>query len=321
VKTIRAAIVGAAGYTGGEVLRLLAGHPAVERMVPVSRTHAGKPVTSVHSDLIGDVQVDFAHRYEGDEDVIFLCLPHGESGKWLDEHKPAAEQLVIDLGQDFRLTREAFVYGLSELNRKLIAQSRRIANPGCFATLVQLMLVPFAKNGLLPAQVEIAATTGSTGAGVSPSAQTHFSWRAGNHSSYKTLTHQHLDEICKTLCTLQPEWDGQLNMVPFRGSFTRGIHAVIHFAADLTTEQLQELFRTEYDEHAFVHLTAISPDVKQVVNTNKCLLHAERVNDRVVLTGVLDNLLKGASGQAVQNMNLALGLPETYGLKLKPLAY
>lgn len=321
MKKINAGIVGAAGYTGGEVLRLLVTHPIIASAVAVSRSHAGKPVTTVHTDLIGDINVDFCHHLNGNEDVIFLCLPHGESGKWLQENKPETNQLVIDLGQDFRLDREQFVYGLCELNHEKLTGARRIANPGCFATLVQLMLIPFAQRGLLPQQVEISATTGSTGAGVSPSSQTHFSWRAGNHSAYKTLAHQHLAEISETLCSIQEGWNGQINMVPFRGSFTRGIHAVIHFTTELNSEELKELFNAFYCEHPFVHLAPVSPDVKQVVNTNKCLLHIEKVNDRVVITGVLDNLLKGASGQAVQNMNLAFGLPETTGLQLKPLAY
>lgn len=321
MKQICAGVVGAAGYTGGEILRLLVTHPVIASAVAVSRSHAGKPVTAVHTDLIGDIQVDFAHKLNGDEEVIFLCLPHGESAKWLEENKPGGNQLVIDLGQDFRLQREYFIYGLCELNHKHLHGAKRIANPGCFATLVQLMLIPFAKNHLLPDQVEISATTGSTGAGVSPTSQTHFSWRAGNHSAYKTLNHQHLAEISETLCALQKDWNGQINMVPFRGSFTRGIHAVIHFPTDKTADDLRLIFESTYNDHPFVHLAPQSPDVKQVVNTNKCLLHIEKVNDRIVITGVLDNLLKGASGQAVQNMNLALGLPETTGLKLKPLAY
>lgn len=321
MKQIYAGVVGAAGYTGGEVLRLLVTHPVIASLVPISRTYAGKSVSSVHTDLIGDIHVDFAHHLKGNEDVIFLCLPHGESGKWLEENKPRKDQLVIDLGQDFRLQREQFVYGLSEFNFEQIHGAKRIANPGCFATLVQLMLLPFAKHKLLPEQVEISATTGSTGAGVSPSSQTHYSWRAGNHSSYKTLAHQHLSEISETLCSVQEGWTGQINMVPFRGSFTRGIHAVVHFATEKTSDEVESIFESVYNEHSFIHLAPSSPDVKQVVNTNKCLLHVEKVNERIVITGVLDNLLKGASGQAVQNMNLALGLPETTGLKLKPLAY
>lgn len=321
MKKIKTAIAGAAGYTGGEIIRLLLQHPHVESIVPVSGSSAGKAVTAVHNDLFGDTDLVFASNMSGDEDVIFLCLPHGESQKWLQEHRPSASQLVVDLGQDFRLNRNEFAYGLSEVNKEQIANARRIANPGCFATLVQLMLSPFAAKHLLPASVEIAATTGSTGAGQSLSSSTHFSWRAGNHSAYKSLTHQHLAEISATLCGLQPEWRGTINMIPLRGSFTRGIHAVIHFESPSSEEKINDLLKSYCSAHAFVHLTPEAPSVKQVVNTNKCFIHAEKVNTRVVLTGVIDNLLKGASGQAVQNMNLALGFPETSGLQLKPLAY
>lgn len=321
MKKIKAGIVGAAGYTGGELLRLLNTHPHVETLVPLSRTHHGSPVSLVHTDLYGDIDACFSDRLDGDEDVIFLCLPHGESKKWLSENKISSEQLVIDLGQDFRLQRGTFAYGLSEINPHRIAGATRIANPGCFATLIQLMLVPLAANNLLPQMLEVAATTGSTGAGVTPGAQTHFSWRAGNHSAYKSLAHQHLAEITETFCAIQSGWSGQINMIPFRGSFTRGIHAVIHFETTRDESFLLDVFRKQFAGAPFVHITTISPDVKQVVNTNKCFIHLEKVNDRLVITGVIDNLLKGASGQAVQNMNIALGLPETTGLKLKALAY
>lgn len=321
MKKIKAAIVGAAGYTGGEIIRLLVGHPHIEAIVPVSSSSAGKSVTHVHSDLIGDVELNFVSTPEGNEDVIFLCLPHGESEKWMREHPVGATQLVIDLGQDFRLHREQFIYGLAELNRNAIGSAKRVSNPGCFATLIQLMLLPFAEEQLLPSSIEIAATTGSTGAGQTPTAQTHFSWRGGNHSAYKSLSHQHLAEISATLAEVQHGWSGSINLIPLRGSFTRGIHAVMHFPLEKTQTETETLLMRYWETHAFVHVTRSAPDVKQVVNTNKCFIHAEKVNDRVVLTGVIDNLLKGASGQAVQNMNIALGLPETSGLKLKPLAY
>ncbi len=321
MKKISAAIIGAAGYTGGEILRLLVGHPNISSIVPVSSSSAGQSVTNIHCDLIGDVELNFTSVMEGNEDVIFLCLPHGESSKWMEKNSVQQHQLVVDLGQDFRLKRDEFIYGLTEVNANSIGTAKRIANPGCFATLVQLMLVPFAEKQLLPENIEIAATTGSTGAGQTPTSQTHFSWRAGNHSAYKTLTHQHLAEISATFLEMQPLWNGTINMIPLRGSFTRGIHAVIHFPCFMTEQELNHLMSAYYSNHAFVHITADAPSVKQVVNTNKCFIHAEKVNDRVVLTGVIDNLLKGASGQAVQNMNIALGFPETTGLKLKPLAY
>jgi len=321
MKQIKAAVIGAAGYTGGEVIRLLTWHPNVEQVVAVSSSCAGKQIAEVHSDLLGDVNLEFASKHAGDEEVIFLCLPHGESGKWMESNKPSTEQLVIDLGQDFRLERDAFVYGLSELNACTMGGAKRIANPGCFATLIQLMLLPFAQKQLLPFSIEIAATTGSTGAGQNPTEQTHFSWRAGNHSAYKTLQHQHLAEITETLSRIQKNRKGEINLIPLRGSFTRGIHAVIHFPLGLSSGEVQDLLAEAWKHSSFVHVAPSAPSVKQVVNTNKCFIHAEKINDRVILTGVIDNLLKGASGQAVQNMNLAMGFPETAGLKLKPLAY
>lgn len=321
MKQINVAVIGAAGYTGGEVIRLLVWHPYVQSILAVSSSSAGKQVAAVHTDLLGDVHLEFAAKHKGDEEVIFLCLPHGESGKWMAQHQPLPEQLVIDLGQDFRLERNSFVYGLSEFNHHKIINAKRIANPGCFATLIQLMLLPLAQQNLLPYSVEIAATTGSTGAGQHPTEQTHFSWRAGNHSAYKTLQHQHLTEITETLCDIRKDWNGEINLVPLRGAFTRGIHAVIHFPLERPEEEIIALLTEAWKNNAFVHVTDHAPSVKQVVNTNKCFVHGEKVNGRIVLTGVIDNLLKGASGQAVQNMNIALGFPETTGLKLKPLAY
>lgn len=321
MKTINVAIIGAAGYTGGEVIRLLTWHPNVNSITAVSSSSAGKSITAVHSDLLGDVSLDFVAKSNGSEDVIFLCLPHGESAKWVEQHQPTSAQLVIDLGQDFRLQRDSFVYGLSEFNQEKLVNATRISNPGCFATLIQLMLLPFAQKGLLPFSIEVAATTGSTGAGQTPTDQTHFSWRAGNHSAYKTLEHQHLAEITETLCDIQKDWTGEINLIPLRGSFTRGIHAVIHFPLSLSMEEANSLLDATWKNHPFVHLADKAPSVKQVVNTNKCFVHAEKVNERIVLTGIIDNLLKGASGQAVQNMNIALGFPETTGLILKPLAY
>lgn len=318
---LKAAIVGATGYTGGEILRLLIGHPNISSIVPVSTSNAGKQVTTIHSDLIGDIQLEFVPCVTGAEDVIFLCLPHGKSEKWLRNNSVKTEAVLIDLSQDFRNKRNEFVYGLTELNRLKIARTKRIANPGCFATLIQLLLLPFAEEQLLPDSIEIAATTGSTGAGQAPMSSTHYTWRAANHSAYKTLTHQHLGEITETLVLLQPDWKGAINMIPLRGAFTRGIHAVVHFPCELSQNNVEELLNNYWKESAFVHVADEAPSVKQIVNTNKCLVHAEKVSGRIVVTGVLDNLLKGASGQAVQNMNIAFGIPETTGLKLKPLAY
>lgn len=321
MKKYNVAIVGAAGYTGGELLRLLINHDYVNSINPLSRSMHGLPITQVHPDLTGDTELIFNSAMSGNEDVIFLCVGHGESGKWLAENKIHSNQLLIDLSQDYRLHRGEFTYGLTEFFGEALKTSKRIANPGCFATLIQLMLVPLAKNNLITSNIEIAATTGSTGAGQKPSEHTHFSRRSNNVSSYKELSHQHLAEINLTLHTMQPNWEGAVNLIPLRGAFTRGIHAVAHLELNHNIDEIIQVFTSTFAESKFVHIVPETPDVKQVVNTNKCFIHLEQVGHRIVITGVLDNLLKGASGQAIQNMNVALGLPETTGLKLKPSAY
>ncbi len=321
MKKFNVGIVGAAGYTGGELFRLLLNHENVGNISAVSRSHAGTMVTQAHPDLHGETKVKFTSALNGNEDVIFLCMGHGESAKWIDLNSITEKQIVIDLSQDFRLKRNSWAYGLSEWNKESIKTSRLIANPGCFATLIQLMLAPIAQAGLLSGNIEIAATTGSTGAGQQPNAQTHFSWRNGNHSAYKPLAHQHLDEIHETISQLQISWKDKINLIPFRGSFTRGIHAVAHLEMNTSIEEFSSAFYNSYNNEPFVHMVEHAPDVKQLVNTNKCFLHLEEINNRLVITGAIDNLLKGASGQAVQNMNIALGITETTGLKLKPLAY
>lgn len=319
---IKAGIIGGAGYTGGELLRILLFHPAVEIVFVQSRSQAGKPVTETHTDLIGETEFIFSNEISAC-DVIFLCLPHGASKKWLEENKLNTQTKIIDLGQDFRLAAEGnpFVYGLPELQKEIIANASFIANPGCFATAIQLALLPLAKNNLLNDDVQITAVTGSTGAGQSLSATSHFSWRYGNHSAYKLLEHQHLAEIGESVRELQPGFAQSIHFIPSRGAFTRGIHAVLHTQTALSNKEAMELFAGYYASHPFMHLCPFSPDVKQVVNTNKCLLHISVVNNRIVVTSVIDNLLKGASGQAVQNMNLIFGLEEKTGLQLKPSAY
>jgi len=321
-KKIQAGIIGGAGYTGGELLRILLGHPHAEIGFVHSRSHAGKPVSGVHADLSGETDLAFSGGTTS-ADVIFLCLGHGESKKWLAEHPVDAKTKLIDLSQDFRIAAEnnPFVYGLPEFRKAAIAQASRVANPGCFATAIQLALLPLAKNNLLRDDVQVSATTGSTGAGQSLSATSHFTWRYGNHSAYKILEHQHLAEIGQTVQALQQGFGHAIHFVPSRGAFTRGIHAVIHTETGLEKNAAEKLYADFYAGHPFTHPVKNIPDVKQVVNTNKCFLHIDVTDGRIVIQSVIDNLLKGASGQAVQNMNLIFGFDETAGLKLKPSAY
>lgn len=323
--TIRAGIIGGAGYTGGELLRLLLRHPHVEITFVHSESNAGKPVSSVHGDLIGETDMLFAHSVAQDIDVLFLCTGHGKSDAFLKETPLPASVRVIDLSQDFRLQSEGWVYGLPELNHDHISQAQEqqnnIANPGCFATCIQLGLLPLAHAGLLAADLHTSAITGSTGAGQSLSATSHFSWRSGNTQVYKAFTHQHLAEIGRSLAQLQPSPVGKINFIPYRGNFTRGIIASSYTVCPLSQEEAFALYREYYAAHPFVHVVENNPDIKQVVNTNKCLVYLEKHEDMVLVVTVLDNLLKGASGQAVQNMNLVFGLDETAGLLLKPVAF
>ncbi|MCU0420305.1 MAG: N-acetyl-gamma-glutamyl-phosphate reductase [Cyclobacteriaceae bacterium] len=319
---LRAGIVGGAGYTGGETLRLLLQHPQVKIAFVQSRSQAGKPVTQVHSDLVGETDLTFTAAGDAAE-VIFLCLGHGESKKLLSETSFGNARL-IDLGNDFRLGDSVaglnFVYGLPEFQRQAIKQARHVANPGCFATAIQVGLLPLAHAGRL-GEVHTTGITGSTGAGQKLQDTTHFTWRANNISAYKTLTHQHLGEIGQTLRALQPGFDRPINFVPWRGDFTRGIYvtSVVDFAG--SQADANELYRHYYADHPFTHVTDLMIDLKQVVNTNKCLVHLEVVGKKLAIHSALDNLIKGASGQAVQNMNLMFGLDETAGLRLKANAF
>ncbi|MEE1946595.1 N-acetyl-gamma-glutamyl-phosphate reductase [Pedobacter sp. KR3-3] len=320
---IKAGIIGGAGYTGGELLRILVNHPQVEIAFVNSSSNAGNLISDVHTDLLGDTDLRFTSEIPQNIDVLFLCVGHGDAKKFL-EANPINENIkIIDLSQDFRLNRQSsinnrqFVYGLPELNRDAIKTAKNIANPGCFATCIQLGLLPLAAKGLLNGEVHLNATTGSTGAGQSLSATSHFSWRNNNLSVYKAFEHQHLNEIGESLVQLQPSFTEAINFVPQRGDFTRGILAAMYVESDLTLEEAQQLFDDYYSSHPFTHVSKKNIDLKQIVNTNKALVHVEKHGNKLFIISIIDNLLKGASGQAVQNMNLMFGLEETAGLKLK----
>lgn len=323
---IKAGIIGGAGYTGGELIRILLNHPNLTLSFIHSRSNADKYVYEIHQDLLGDTSLKFTDDNSplssDGLDVLFLCLGHGESTKFLKENKIAAKIKIIDLANDFRLKQGAkfgtrtFIYGLPELNRAKIKTAKNIANPGCFATTIQLGLLPLAKQGLLK-NINTTGITGSTGAGQSLSKTSHFSWRANNIQAYKTLTHQHLGEIGQTLLQLQPMGKIDLSFVPWRGDFTRGIFASSTIACDLSLEELYHLYAAFYKGHPFTLISKEPIFLKQVVNTNKAIIHLEKAGSKLVVHSITDNLIKGASGQAVQNMNLVFGLDETTGLKLK----
>lgn len=321
---IKTGIVGGAGYTGGEMIRILLNHPDVEITFVHSRSNAGNPLYAVHGDLLGETELTFAADLSNDIDVLFLCLGHGESKKFLEANTIAPSVKVIDLSQDFRLGESLpgreFVYGLPEMQRDQIKTAQNIANPGCFATAIQLGLLPLAQAGLLQ-EVHTTGITGSTGAGQSLQSTTHFTWRANNVSTYKVLTHQHLKEIRRSLQLLQPAFTGNINFVPVRGDYPRGIWVTSYLESDLTLEAALQLYKTYYAPHPFTHVSDKQIDLKQVVNTNKCLIQLEKTGTKLVIHSIEDNLLKGASGQAVQNMNLICGLEETAGLKLKSIVF
>lgn len=323
-RKIKVGIIGGAGYTGGETIRLLLNHPNAEIAFVQSRSNAGNNVSSVHADLVGETGLKFTDTIQQDGDVIFLCLGHGESKRFLSENKVNDNVAIIDLSQDFRLgdsvNGRVFFYGLPEVNRDLINQAKSIANPGCFATAIQLGLLPLAKYGLLK-DVYTTGITGSTGAGQKLQDTTHFTWRANNVSAYKTLTHQHLNEINRTLKKVDTGFNGSINFVPWRGDFTRGIFVSSTVTTDKSIDELTDMFRNFYSGHPFTIVSDGVIDLKQVVNTNKCVIGLEKEGDKLVVHSAIDNLLKGASGQAVQNMNLMFGFEETAGLKLKSTAF
>jgi len=344
---IKAGIIGGAGYTGGEMLRILINHPQVDIAYVHSNSNAGNYVYEVHADLFGDTDLKFSAEFSTDVDVLFLCVGHGDARKFLEANVIPDSVKIIDLSQDFRLKANAtslkseavaaftlgsvtknFVYGLPELNRDVIKSAQNIANPGCFATGIQLGLLPLAAKNLLNNEVHITATTGSTGAGQKPSATTHFSWRNDNLSVYKVFEHQHLNEIGESLNRLQfgtpsplDRAGVRLNLIPYRGDFTRGIIASMYMQSELTGQEALQLYQDYYAGHPFTHVTDRDIDLKQVVNTNKCFIQVKKYGDKLFILSITDNLLKGASGQAVQNMNLMFGLDERTGLRLKATGF
>ncbi|SFD70529.1 N-acetyl-gamma-glutamyl-phosphate reductase [Thermophagus xiamenensis] len=320
---IKVGIIGGAGYTAGELIRILLRHPIARIEWVHSSSNAGNEVSEVHTDLVGECDLKFTNQMDfGRVDVIFLCMGHGKSETFMNSHQLPANLKVIDLSNDFRLNRvnNDFVYGLPEYNKPKIRGCRYLANPGCFATAIQLALLPLAVSHLLN-EIHVHAITGSTGAGQAPSPTTHFSWRNGNVSVYKAFGHQHLNEIVETMTDLMPEFDKPFNFVPMRGNFSRGILASVYMDCQLQESEAVELFDKFYATHPFVTISRRPVDVKQVVNTNKCLLHIKKYGGKLHIVSVIDNLTKGASGQAVQNMNLMFGLEEPEGLNLKPVAF
>ena len=329
---IKIGILGAAGYTGGELIRLLLNHPEAEIVFANSGSNAGNKVADVHGGLLGETDMEFTDQMPFDEvDVVFFCFGHGKSEEFLKENDIPANVKIIDLAQDFRIAAPThdYVYGLPEIHKADIQQCQHLANPGCFATCIQLGLLPSAKAGLLKHDVSVNAITGSTGAGQKPTGTTHFSWRNNNMSVYKVFTHQHLHEIRQSLTELQGTLDASIDFIPYRGDFPRGIFCteVVKFdgeegsATNPTGEQLAQMYKDFYADAAFTHYVDKAVDMKQVVNTNKCLVHVDKFGNKAVITSTIDNLLKGAVGQAVQNMNLMFGIDECAGLRLKACAF
>jgi N-acetyl-gamma-glutamyl-phosphate reductase len=324
---IKVGIIGGSGYTAGELIRILMFHPNATLDFVFSTTNAGKPLSIAHHDLMGDIDMNFTDQVNPKVNVVFLCLGHGKSKAFLEQNQFSKDTKIIDLGNDFRLTKDAefegkqFVYGLPELNKTAIKSANYIANPGCFATAIQLALLPLAKNGLLNEDVHINATTGSTGAGVSPSETTHFSWRNNNMSHYKAFEHQHLGEINQSIQQLQASYPNELLFVPNRGDFARGIFATLYTNIEESLEDIVAKYEAYYADQPFVTVTTTNINMKQVVQTNKCIISLMKKGNRLLITSVIDNLTKGASGQAIQNMNLVFGLDETTGLHLKPCGF
>lgn len=320
---VRVGILGAAGYTGGELIRLLINHPQAEIVFANSESNAGNLICDVHEGLMGETDMRFtAEMPFGEVDVVFFCFGHGKSRAFLQEHTIPSHVKIIDLAQDFRIAGEHdYVYGLPETHRQEISACMHLANPGCFATCIQLGLLPALKAGIISGDIHTNGITGSTGAGQKPGATTHFSWRNDNISIYKTFTHQHLHEINQTIHELQPQYDGQMFFIPQRGCFTRGIFVTSYARCNTPIEEVKAIYEDYYRDAAFTHVVSTSPDIKQVVNTNKALVYVERYADQLLMVSCIDNLLKGAVGQAVENMNLMFGLPEDTGLRLKASAF
>ena len=368
---MRVGILGAAGYTGGELIRVLLGHPEAEIVFANSESNAGNLVSDVHEGLIGETDLRFSSEMPFDQvDVVFFCFGHGKSEAFLKEHSIPENVKIIDLAQDFRVKsgerrvengefataqtsnaqttekakstlytlhstlRDSFIYGLPEINRDAIAKAQHVANPGCFATCIQLGLLPAAKMGLIRDDVAVNGITGSTGAGQKPGATTHFSWRNNNFSVYKLFTHQHLHEICQSLNEVRPqdaptiispiskEQQGvSIDFIPYRGDFARGIFVTEVIKTECPLEEVVAYYKDFYQDAAFTHYSDKALDLKQVVNTNKCIVHCEKIGNKLIVTSIIDNLLKGAVGQAVQNMNIMFGIDETAGLRLKASAF
>lgn len=320
---IRVGILGAAGYTGGELIRLLLNHPEAQIVFANSESNAGNPVSDVHEGLIGDTDLLFTDQMPFDKvDVVFFCFGHGKSQQFLAEHKIPEGVKIIDLAQDFRIKGpHDYVYGLPEINKSAIEQAKHLANPGCFATAIQLALLPAAAMGLLTEDVSVNAITGSTGAGQKPSSTTHFSWRMGNLSIYKPFTHQHLAEIRQSIQQVQGHLEASIDFIPYRGDFARGIFCTSVIKTQAPAEDVISAYKEFYRDAAFTHYCDKALDLKQVVNTNKALVHADAFEGKILVTSCIDNLLKGAVGQAVQNMNLMFGIDEKAGLLLKASAF
>lgn len=319
---IKVGIIGGAGYTAGELIRILVNHPEVKLEFVHSSSNAGNKLYQVHSGIYGDTEMDFSDSYDLDAvDVLFMCSGHGKSTAFWSENERPSHLKVVDLAQDFRDESCGYVYGLPEINRARTIGADLVANPGCFATAIQLAVLPLASAGLLSSEVNVTAITGSTGAGVKPGATTHFSWRNNNVSVYKAFEHQHLKEINMNVRKLQPAYDKTINFIPVRGDFARGILASAYVDSDLTQDEAFALYSDFYRDAAFTHVFPGNVDLKQIVNTNKCLVSVEKHEGKLLVNSVIDNLLKGASGQAVQNMNLMFGLPEKTGLNIKASAF
>lgn len=320
---IKAGIIGGAGYTAGELIRLIINHSKLELDFVFSTSNAGNKIIDIHQDLIGEIDLNFTDRINENIDVLFLCLGHGNSTTFLQKNKFSKNTKIIDLSNDFRLENDkifngkTFVYGLPELNKKAIKNTNYLANPGCFATAIQLAILPLAKRGLIYDDINVNAVTGATGAGTSLSKTTHFTWRDNNFSSYKAFTHQHLGEINQSIKSLQDNFDDEVVFIPNRGNFSRGIFATTYTKFKGTIEEAKTMYKEFYQDAAFTFISDKEIHLKQVVNTNKCLIHLSKHGNKILITSIIDNLLKGASGQAIQNMNLMFGFDETEGLQLK----
>ncbi len=320
---IKAGIIGGAGYTAGELIRLLINHSNVNINFVYSTSNAGNKISDIHQDLVGSIDQCFTNVVNYEVDVVFLCLGHGNSKDFLDKNEFSYETRIIDLSNDFRLQHHelyhgnTFVYGLPELQKDIIRSANHIANPGCFATAIQLAILPLSANGLLFDDIHVNAVTGATGAGTSLSKTTHFTWRDNNFSHYKAFKHQHLAEIYQSVVQLQKDFKAEINFIPNRGNFSRGIFATVYTKFEGTLEEAKALYQEFYKDAAFTFVSDDEVHLKQVVNTNKCLIHLHKHNDKILITSIIDNLLKGASGQAIHNMNLMFDFEETEALKLK----